>query len=499
MIGRLRTLPRLTRVNYAPRVFGFGATFIAVTWLVLDRNWSYWNILFFAFFLLIYPHLIVLADRWRQAETSLEYRAMMLDSLLLGVLTTHIHFSGWISYTLFAAISLNNTMTGGVRQLLRALLWYFLGLFGWGLVIGFHWEPAAPLGIEILTMVALQAYIFSTAWVFSTQNRRLVRVKRDAEEKNLLFRSLLELTSLADQSDNLEELVPMALGKFRQLYPDFSFGFVLRDGFRPEVVEFADFTADIDEEERNSLLIQLASRPVLTQGETLGIEGKASAYFVFPLISGLEHNQGLLLVKSDHLDETHRKTLQLLSDQLGTSLANTLLTQELKNAAERDALTGILNRGRMDQELSTAVMLHQRNPTINFSVVLMDLIGLKQVNDEYGHTAGDQLICAVARELQQVCRESDGLFRFGGDEFVILCRSSTPEGTEALKHRIESHIQNRVVGIETETEGEQLLSIQLSLGIACTSEIPAREVLKVADERMYADKKRWYLDHERYR
>lgn len=500
MMDRWHALPRLTRVNYIPRVIGFGAIFIAIAWLVVERDWSRWNLPLFGLFFLVYPHIIVLVERWRQSDTSLEHRAMMLDAAMLGLVTVHIHFSGWISYTLLAALILSNTMFGGMRQLLRALAWYLTGILGWGLLAGFRWEPAAPLGIEILTMVALQAYILNSAWVFSIQNQRLVKIKRDAEQKNRLFGSLLRLTNLADGSATVEQLVGGALTEFKQLYPDQSFGFVLRDFNRPETLYLAQFTHDVTVDQKQWVLRRVGRlRTYLPEGYYLEGNGGQDGCFAFLMKARVRHNQGVLLVRAPRVDDTERDTLQLILDQLGTSLTTTVLTEELKSAAERDALTGVLNRGRLEKELEAVEALKHSNPDVDFSVVLIDVIGLKQVNDQYGHEAGDRLICATADALMAVCRESDGLFRFGGDEFVILCRNSKPEGVTALKRRIESTIQNTRVPFETRSGGQEMLPIRLSLGAANSAQVPVREVLRQADERMYTDKKRWYREHERYR
>lgn len=495
-----RTLPRMTRVNYLPRVFGFGAIFIAIAWLVIERDWSRWHLVPAALFFLVYPHLLPLIERKRQARSSLEVRWMMFDAFMLGGYTTLIQFSGWISYTLLAATVLNNTMTGGLIQLRNALGSYIAGLVSCGVLIGFYWRPAAPLGIEILTMVALQAYILSTAWVFYTQNRRLVVVKQDAEAKNMLFGALLELRTLADETEDMETLVESALKQFQALKPDYSFGFILRDSSRLETVHFAAFSQDMVESQRIWMLRRLGrARQNLPVGYYLEGDGTQPGYFVFPLKSSINLSQGLLLVQAKQLTETESKTFGLLLDQLGTSLANLLLAQELKKAAERDALTGAYNRACLDRELKAVDIVRQNNPTIHYSVVLIDLIGLKKVNDQHGHAAGDQLIRAVAEGLMAVSRRGDRVFRFGGDEFVILCLDSTLQGATALADRIDRYVRGRQLTVETE-QGRQIdLTIQLSLGVANSAQDGGREILKKADERMYADKAHWYETHARYR
>ncbi len=135
----------------------------------------------------------------------------------------------------------------------------------------------------------------------------------------------------------------------------------------------------------------------------------------------------------------------------------------------------------------------------HFSVILIDLIGLKPINDQYGHIAGDQLICSVANALRATCREHDRLFRFGGDEFVILCRDETGQGARALVKRIDHHVKGQKVSLSTDQGAAMDVRIELSVGLAHSDQVPPEDVLKRADERMYEDKKRWYAERDRYR
>lgn len=80
-----------------------------------------------------------------------------------------------------------------------------------------------------------------------------------------------------------------------------------------------------------------------------------------------------------------------------------------------------------------------RYSSLEFSVVLVDVVGLKQVNDRLGHQAGDALIINAAHCLRRICRESDVLGRYGGDEFLVLCRGSNGAEIHRLAQRIREH------------------------------------------------------------
>lgn len=493
-------LPRLTRVNYLPRILGFGATFIAIAWLTLERGWSHWNFPAAALYFLVYPHLIYWHDRWRRVRVSSEHRAMMVDGLVLGAWCAHINFSGWISFTLLAAVILNNTMTGGIRQCAWSLGFFVLGIAVTAFVSTVTWSPEAPMGINVLTMVSLQLYIFSIAWVFYVQNSRLVATKQNAEQKNVIFGAMLELSDLNDQVDSFDAMVAAALDVLQRLYPDQSFGFVLKDPHEQEEPYFAVFTPDLDVQQQTILKRRLArTREHLPQGYFLNTTDQHTGSFVFPLRERFDRFQGLLLIQGARLSDEDRQAVKLPLKQLGTAVANKLLTLELKAAAQRDALTGIYNRGHLESELNDAQNRLRADASDHFSVILIDLIGLKAINDQYGHAAGDDLIRQVAGALRNICRGQDQVFRYGGDEFVILCRSYDESAAQALMQRIDGQVKEHIICLTTDDGTEVATPIQLSVGLASSDQVPPQEVLKRADERMYDDKRRWYRQRDRYR
>lgn len=110
-------MPRLTRINYLPRVVGFGAIFVAIAWLTHVHHWSAGLYVLAAVYFLLYPHAVYWFDRLRESRKGIEIPAMMFDSFLLALWTVAIEFSGWVSFTLLAAVILNNTMTGGCPSL----------------------------------------------------------------------------------------------------------------------------------------------------------------------------------------------------------------------------------------------------------------------------------------------------------------------------------------------------------------------------------------------
>ena len=125
---------------------------------------------------------------------------------------------------------------------------------------------------------------------------------------------------------------------------------------------------------------------------------------------------------------------------------------------------------------------------------VLGINGLKKVNDEHGHQAGDSLYACV-QLIASVCRESDLLFRLGGDEIVIFCPDTSVQTGGFLVDRIKQKVKDSSINVVKDVE----LIVSLSFGIADSSEGRASEVVELADRRMFANKNEYYKTTDRYR
>jgi len=125
----------------------------------------------------------------------------------------------------------------------------------------------------------------------------------------------------------------------------------------------------------------------------------------------------------------------LLRDVLGANLASALLYQE----AATDPLTGTATRRILEERLQTEYERAMRYPS-QFAVAILDVDHFKQVNDRFGHQAGDRALQAVAGILLSGLRETDLVARYGGDEFVILMPETTVDNAVIVIERLRSHL-----------------------------------------------------------
>jgi len=155
--------------------------------------------------------------------------------------------------------------------------------------------------------------------------------------------------------------------------------------------------------------------------------------------------------------------------------------ERLRHIADHDALTGLYNRRRFEQELDRH-LVHGRRYGMDGALLVIDLDRFKRVNDGHGHRAGDRALAAVARVLRARLRESDILARFGGDEFAVLM----PHGGAAEAAELANLVVNAVRREVSTPAGPLDASVGYALFEDATTS--SDELLSRADDAMYADK-----------
>ncbi|MDX1252612.1 MAG: GGDEF domain-containing protein [Gammaproteobacteria bacterium] len=164
-------------------------------------------------------------------------------------------------------------------------------------------------------------------------------------------------------------------------------------------------------------------------------------------------------------------------------LRNALMYKQAVEAALKDPLTGVHNRTAMDAILQREVDLAHRHGA-PLSLIAVDIDHFKSVNDTYGHTIGDSVLTTVAEATSASIRGTDMLFRYGGEEFVVLLSNTGREGALCLAERIRRKVQ-----MARYICNEAMISSTISLGVAClnTGE-NATTLFTRADQALYQAK-----------
>jgi diguanylate cyclase (GGDEF)-like protein len=231
-----------------------------------------------------------------------------------------------------------------------------------------------------------------------------------------------------------------------------------------------------------------------------GEKGKTPApgWTVQSMMVGDNHVIGKIIIKGPLIDAFTNKVISIFLAQVAAAAHNKFLMYKLEITANTDGLTGVANRSFFDGELKKTTRNAALFPNIYFSIIMIDINGLKRINDNFGHDKGDEMIRAVANMLSSVCRETDILSRMGGDEFIILM----PATGNALAKVAVDRIRSRETGLflicrqkdpHSQTDfDETTLPIRFSIGVAGSDETLPENVLKLADQRMYIDKENFY-------
>jgi diguanylate cyclase (GGDEF)-like protein len=148
----------------------------------------------------------------------------------------------------------------------------------------------------------------------------------------------------------------------------------------------------------------------------------------------------------------------------------------------RDPVTGVLTRDRFEMAAPEALQRAQMQGA-PLSVLLVDVDRFKSINDRFGHAKGDEVLRQIAQEISSQVRAGDRVFRFGGEEFVVLCEHTAHAAARLLAERLRLAVQ---LGSALGAAGKTTVSI----GIATTRSgaVDLDSLLAVADARLYAAK-----------
>ncbi len=220
-----------------------------------------------------------------------------------------------------------------------------------------------------------------------------------------------------------------------------------------------------------------------SEGEVTGVEGTMRD------ITDRKGAERAQVERKEQL-EIHTREIGYINQHLAETQDALEQSLEAERARARtDSLTGVLNHGAIVENLRELISSGDDTPP--HAVAMVDLDGLKAVNDAFGHQTGDEVLIAVAETLAQ---EGGVVGRYGGDEFVVILRGTDREGAEAYRVRVMAELQTRNV---TDPEGGTTIPVTTSIGLAIYPEEAdtVADIIALSDSAMYAVKRQRAVAH----
>ena len=191
----------------------------------------------------------------------------------------------------------------------------------------------------------------------------------------------------------------------------------------------------------------------------------------------------LAFSRKKRFNSTETQQLETILSQVLYPIRNAILYKRAVLSSQVDPLTGTNNRAAFDLAIDKEVERSHRHHT-PLSLAVIDIDFFKQVNDQYGHSAGDSVLRKVTEVVNETLRASDELFRYGGEEFTVILNGTDSEGATHVAERIREEIENTYFDAENER-----IPVTVSIGISSlTTRDDAKRLFNKADAALYRAK-----------
>ncbi|GMR01595.1 MAG: diguanylate cyclase [Gammaproteobacteria bacterium] len=252
---------------------------------------------------------------------------------------------------------------------------------------------------------------------------------------------------------------------------------------------------------KGRLAIQLTAHddiPLATvePGECVGEMSIIDSRVPSAQVSASEETQ-VLIIEQDILwrmvsvsHEIARNLLYIMSERVRYSnlvIADSLeMQRKYQRFASTDALTGLHNRGWLDDAFDREIKRSERDE-LPLALIMIDVDDFKNYNDDYGHLAGDQVLITVADAIRSPLRPNDMVARFGGEEFAVLLPETTVKNAKIIAERLREHVCSAETGI---LDNKKLPAVTISLGVARRQQGYSLDMMiAAADVAMYHAKR----------
>ena len=395
----------------------------------------------------------------------------------------------------------------GLTFLAEALrIWPWLGVVVFsGFIKGGVRERARELGIEIILQKPV-AYDLLVASVRQEAARKRQRIE-SAEYAPFAYvqyhlSAIRDITRTAIESKDLNAALHDMASSFSHTFSSIATGILTLD--EPTSILVISATAAVPQTFIDTMTDRMKERYALLTGRHLdgdlevdvthaGIDNTSpltvpTNFFGVPIISSGAVRGILMLALDDHDQRTGSEISFIYH---AAHHLSTVLTafHRIRVQAVHDELTGLFNRRHLEEELRSVWDIGQR---FGFSagVMIFDVDHFKHINDTYGHPAGDQILRELATLAQEVCRASDTVARYGGDEFVVALPDTQTEDLETLGARLLKAVREHIFCADTHG-----IRCTVSIGAACSNQAfnhgeTHNDVLGHADQALYISKRK---------
>jgi len=332
----------------------------------------------------------------------------------------------------------------------------------------------------------------------------LVILNNKLEERGRQNSLLSEMRELLQSCSTIQEVPTIVISYVAKVLPGTDGALFLLSNSRTDlqsVARWGDFPEDAD----NNIFAPDACWG-LRRGRVYAVEdmkigpicphlkqSSSTAYICLPLI-GKGETLGLLHLgtkRSVQEDDRQWNIAELkdtairFAEYLSLSIANIKLSEKLASQSIRDTLTGLFNRRYMEETIQREILRAARKQT-KIGIVMADIDHFKQINDTYGHEAGDEFLMKLADFFKTKTRGSDIACRYGGEEFILILPESSVEDT----YKRADYLREEIKKVKVYFRGQLLPSVTLSFGIATYPDhgIDTDELMRVADTALYKAK-----------
>lgn len=324
----------------------------------------------------------------------------------------------------------------------------------------------------------------------------------------LIFKNLNVLRSTINAistSIEIKEIVESAGNNLPNLFDFSSFGIFWKEdlllflyqedscppSFTQEVVKnMIKVLSILGEEsfEADRMTLQVEKRKLRPKQMMMDPKATLKSHLTLPLTVEGEI-LGCISLNSDQPNAFDAQDLQFLSVigyQMAATLKHFQRFSSIKNIAIYDTLTGLYNRRYFEEKLGVDAQksFHGGTP---LSLVMVDLDHFKKVNDAFGHTEGDQVLCKISSLLKNSVRKKDTVARYGGEEFILILPEAGLEESFVIAERIRGLVEKTSFEV-----GQAQVNLTVSMGISHFPSHRAKskeELIKMADRALYDAKR----------